>query len=121
MIINSIKRQIVLFGLVISVLFLAQVYMTMDPLKLLGSAAHRYEQTMEQETLLREVVTVTDKRHEVVDMLLQKADREALLELDDLQATMDSHVRHLKKSSTEEEWRAAYKTLQEIHGAMPKL
>ena len=117
MTINSIKRQIILFGLVICVLFLAQVYITMDPLKIAGGALHRYEKTMEQEQFLRELTTVVDKRHELVESLVKKAEKPILLELQDLQETANSHVLQLELASDEAEWTAAYKTLQEVHAS----
>ena len=111
---NSIKAKIVLFGSFLCIFFMAQLYVIVDPHHITSLGLVHYEKVMDQEAILKDLVNIMDRRHELTQNLLDETDDGTLDTLTEIQETVRSHEEQLKTIGTTEEWRSAYKTLLEV-------
>jgi len=62
---NSIKAKIVLFGSFLCIFFMAQLYVIVDPHHITSLGLVHYEKVMDQEAILKDLVNIMDRRHEL--------------------------------------------------------
>ncbi len=113
---NSIKKQILSFGLFLSILFIVQIYMIVDPNHITGSGLDHYGQSIEQDKLLKDLANMVDRSHELVQDISYETE-EAISNIMEMDDTINTHVERLKTLGPSDEWKSAYQTLRDLHDA----
>lgn len=120
--VNSIKKQIMLFGGLILALFISQVYFTADPHHLTTAGLNRYEKAMEQDRIIKDLTVTLDRQHETMERLLKKPDEDSFDALEDLQDSEETLIDTLKETGgANEEWQSAYKSLTDVSKTYKKV